>query len=136
VKKNPKFQIIMGALILQNDFLRQTPQIAFYEVIEIVNELKYCFYKDKRKTIRSLSAQIILRLFATLYLEFRLLPSSNKSNEGYLDQFIKSFSKQDILDIFYTNGFEGRLIFQSHGIDLGSLNEINTKLTTILHKFY
>ncbi len=65
--RRPAYRILCGALIMQNTFLRQYPQIAFYEVSDIIPELKYCFFKDKRKTIKRLSAETILRLFVTLY---------------------------------------------------------------------
>src|SRR3989344_281606 len=100
--KKPRFSVIRGSLMVQNNFLRQFSQNAFYEVIDILDELKYCLEKDKRKTIKRLSSQVILRLFTTLYFEFRMLPMHHKEDEEYIDKFKKYFSKEQILEIMKT----------------------------------
>lgn len=132
----PQFRILAGALILQNNFLRQFSRAAFYEVIDIVQELKYCFYKDSRKIVKRLSAQVILRLFLTLYFEFLILPLRKKKGKAYINRFREFFSKEDMLKIINTEGVYPRFIFEQHGVDLGIGHEIQKRIENTLNKFY
>lgn len=135
-KKEPQFRILAGTLTLQNNFLRQFPRVAFYEVIDIVRELKYCFYTDQRKTIKKLSAQVILRLFLTLYFEFFILPTRRKEGRVYVNKFKKFFFREDIVKIINTTNIYPRFIFEQYGIDLGVGDEIQKRIKNTLDKFY
>jgi len=132
----PQFRILAGALILQNAFLLQMPRIAVYEVIDIVEALKYCFRDSPFKTIERLSAQVILRLFATLYFEYIILPRRKKEGKTLFNKFKRYFSKNDIIDAMNTDGVFPRFIFENHGIELGFGKEVNIRLKEILDKFY
>lgn len=134
--KNPQFRIIAGVLILQNNFLRCSRQAAFYEVVEVIQELKHCNENDKRKTIKKLSSEAILRLFASLYFEFIIIPSDNHDRKIYIDKFKKFISKKDIIKIIQADRFYARFIFQDHGIELETYEDLDLKLKIILDKFY
>lgn len=135
-QKKPRFRILAGALILQNAFLRQMQRIAIYEVIDVVAALKYCFRSSPFKTIKKLGAQVTLRLFATLYFEYIIMPGRKEVGNTYLDQFKEHFSQDDMIDIINTKGVFPRFIFERHGIELGFGDEANTRLGEILNKFY
>ena len=135
-EKVPRYKILRGALIIQNDLLRKLPSSAIYEVSEVMAELKYCFKIDKRKTIKRLSAQVILRLFASLYFEFIIMPLGDQDTKLYLNKFKKYFSKSDLITIFSKDFFYARYIFKGHGIELGTSDEAKAKLKKILNKFY
>ncbi|KKT58106.1 MAG: hypothetical protein UW51_C0006G0193 [Candidatus Amesbacteria bacterium GW2011_GWA1_44_24] len=132
----PKYRILAGALIFQNAFLQQMQRVALYEVIDVVAALKYCFSNSSFKTVKRLSAQVILRLFATLYFEYIIMPLRNEGEKSYLDEFRRYFSRTDIIDVIKVNDFYSRLIFERHGIEIGYGEEKNTKLKEILNKFY
>lgn len=134
-EKKPQFTILRTILIVQDNFLRQFPQGALYEVTEILNELEYCYKKDSRKTIKKLSSQVILRLFVTLYFEFRILPMHHKEDEEFIKKFKEHFSKKDIEEIMVADLFLTKFIFKYQYMDLGSQLEIQTKLKQILNKF-
>ncbi len=134
--KEPQYSILRGVLIVQNNFLRQFPQSAFYEVIDILPELKYCLKKDTRKTIRKLSAQVILRLFASIYFELRMLPMYHKEDEIYIKKFSSYFSKKDMIEIMNNDEFLTRFIFEQGMISLGTMEEMRIKIHAILNKFY
>lgn len=135
-EKKPQFRILAGTLIVQNAFLRQLPRAAFYEVIEVVDALKYCFQNDSRKTIKRLSAQTILRLFLALYFEFIITPLRRKEGTVYIKKFKKFFTKKDIIKIMNTESIYPRFIFEQQGINLGIGDEVNIKLNNILDEFY
>lgn len=135
-EEKPSFRIIAGALILQNSFLYQMDRVAFYEIIDIVEELNYCFKKDPRKTIKGLSGQIILRLFATLYSEYIAL---NRAEEGkkFLNLFKAQFSQKDIIKIFNSISTPTlRFILEKHNVGLSSNERMYKRLKEILDKFY
>jgi hypothetical protein len=135
-EKKPQFRILAGALILQNNFLRSLPSSAFYETMDIVPEIKYCFSDSKTITLRRLSAQTILRLFISLYLEYCIIQTQNKIGLKYRNKFKKYFSKEDMKIIINTDGFLPKLIMRSYGIELGVGEEINSKIDSILDNFY
>ena len=132
----PKYRILAGALILQNAFLRQMQRVALYEVIDVIVALKYCFSNSPFKTGKKLSAQTILRLFATLYFEYIVMPLRQKEGKSYLDKFKKYFSKNDMINVINANDFLSRFIFENHGVEIGYGEERNSKLKEILSKFY
>jgi hypothetical protein len=135
--KKPNFHILAGVLILQNDHLRRSPSSAFYEAIEVIPELKYCFKNDSRKTIKRLSAQTILRLFAILYLEFVIMPGREGGGRKYIDRFKEFFTKEDMREIINRDMFYTQLIFQRLGIiDLGVGINLTVRLKDILNEFY
>jgi len=135
-KKSPSFRILAGALTLQKFFLIQLPRAAFYEVIDVVPELRHCLYNDPRKTIRGLSAEVILRLFIILHFEFRILPG--KGDQSYIEQFKEHFSKDDMKNILNAHEMcvPVRFIFERHGIDLGVGDEIQKRIENTLNEFY
>lgn len=136
-KPKPKFRILAGALILQNSSLRQTQGAALHEVISTVGALKFCFSKSPYKTVKKLSVQVILRLFATLYIEYIIMPVRKEEGEIFLGQFKKHFSRNDTLEAMNTERLLTRFIFEDHGIAISyDNNEKETKLTEILDKFY
>lgn len=132
----PKYRILAGALVLQNAFLRQMQRVALYEVIDVVPVLKYCFSNSSFKTVKKLSAQVILRLFATLYFEYIIMPLRKEEGKPYLDEFRKYFPRNDLVNIINANDFPSRLIFENHGVEIGYGEERNIKLKEILNKFY
>lgn len=140
--KKPNFRILSGILILQNAALRQIPRAAFYEVIDVLEELKYCFEKDSRKTIKNLSRQTILRLFATLYFEFVMLPLRREEENIYINKFKKKFTKEDMLkimlDFVKRDRFFLHFIFKEHNIEMkiDDENKMAIRVTDILEKFY
>lgn len=135
-QEKPRFRILAGVLILQNAFLRQMQRVALYEVIDIVSVLKFCFYRTSFKTIKRLSAQVVLRLFCTLYFEYIIMPRRKKEGKPFISRFKEYFSANDIIDVMNTGGVFPRFIFESHGIELGFGKEANTRLKEILGKFY
>lgn len=140
--KKPNFRILSGILILQNAALRQIPRAAFYEVIDVLEELKYCFEKDSRKTIKNLSKQTILRLFATLYFEFVMLPLRREEGNIYIHKFQKTVTKEDMLkimlDFVKRDRFLLHFIFKEHNIEMkiDDENEMAIRVTDLLEKFY
>jgi hypothetical protein len=134
-EEKPSFRILSGALIAHNNFLRQMPNVAFYETLDILEVLAYCFKKDRRKTLKRLSAQTILRLFASLYFEFIFLPLP-PSDKSELETFKKTFSREDIVEVISVNDFYTRYIFENHRIDLGVRDEPKRQLKIILDEFY
>jgi hypothetical protein len=99
--ENPSFKILSGGLILQNVYLRQIPEVALYEAINILPVLNYCYRIDKRTTIKRHSSDIILRLFTGLYYEFIFLPLNTIKEEiDYINRFKKVFSKEDVWNIY------------------------------------
>lgn len=135
-KPKPQFRILAGALILQNYFLRQMQRAAIYEVFGVVGALKYCFLSSSFKTIKKLSAQVILRLFATLYFEYIIMPGRKEEGKSYLDQFRKHLSVEDITNAMNLDDVFPRFIFENHGIELGFGTEANIRLREMLNKFY
>lgn len=136
-KKKPNFNLLCGALIMQNAFLGTLPQIAFYEIVDVVSELKFCYFKDKRKTIRRLSGESILRLFVSLYFEFCMLPHKERSLSS-VEKFKKHFSREDIESVINNQNMfiPVRFIFERHGIDLGIGEEPKSRIIKILDNFY
>ncbi len=132
----PNYRILAGSLILQNAFLRQMQRVALYEVIDVLAALRYCFFNSTFKTVKKISAQVILRLFAVLYFEYIVMPLRHKEGKSYLDKFRKYFSKNDMINVINTNDFLSRFIFENHGLEIGYGEERNTKLKEILNKFY
>lgn len=135
-QKKPNYSILRGILMVLSNLLRQFPQSGFYEVLEVIDELRYCFKKDPRKTIKKLSGQVTLRLFANLYFEFRMLPMHHKEDEEYIQKFKKYFSRNDLVKIINSDIFLTRFIFQRHYIDIGFGEERNRKLIKIINEFY
>ena len=135
-QKKPRFRILAGALILQNSFLRQMQRIAMYEVIEIVPALKFCFRSVPYKTIKKLSAEAILRLFCTLYLECVLVPGRKAECGQFVSQFRRFLTVKDIIDAMNTDGIFPNFIFERHGINLGYGKEADNKLSMILKDFF
>jgi len=136
-QKKPQFRILAGALILQNNFLWQMPRVALYEVIDIASELKHCFYKDSRKTIKNLSALTIIRLFVTLYYEYVIMPGRKEEGKEFLNKFKNIFSKEDIIKIIsIMDSFRIIYIFEQQGIDLKFGKEANKRLIEVIEKFY
>lgn len=135
--KKPNFNLLCGALIMQNAFLSKHPQVAFYEIIYVVSELKFCYFKDKRKTIKRLSGESILRLFVSLYFEFCMLPHKERSLSS-VEKFKKYFSRDDIESVINNQNifFPVRFIFERHGIDLGIREEPKRRIVKILDDFY
>jgi len=132
----PNYRILAGSLILQNAFLRQMQRVALYEVIDVVPALKYCFCDSSFKTVKRISAQVILRLFVTLYFEYIVMPLKRKEGKSYLDKFKKYFSKNDMINVINANDFHSRCIFDNHGVEIGYGEERNPKLKEILNKYY
>ncbi len=132
----PSYRILTGSLILQNAFLRQTQRVALYEVIDVLVALRFCFFNSTFKTVKTISAQVILRLFATLYFKYIVMPLRGKEGKSYLDKFRKYFSKNDMINVINANDFHSRFIFENHRIEIGYDEERNSKLKEILNKFY
>ena len=128
-----QFRVLAGALILQNSFLRQLPE-ACDELIDIVPELKYCFYDDQRKTIKKLSAQAISRLFLALYYEYLFLPG--KEEGDYIAKFKEYFSRGDIVRVMKSVGIGLHYIFEGQGLKLGFGDEASRRIGAILDEFY
>jgi len=140
-KDKPDFRILLGALIVLENQLRKW-QKDFYCVIETLSEIKYCFIKDQRKTIRKCAAVCIFRLFLSLWCESKLAPEEIKNS---LNKFRDIISKQDIKNIVeLIGGFkEGnllkwRFIFEEHGLkfDITNPEKEERKLNEILKEFY
>lgn len=137
-QKKPDYKLFSGILIVLFNYLRAMPRVAFFEVIELVNELKYCFYKDKRKNIRRLSAQVILCLFLTLYVEFRLMPMHHKDDEKYIDKFKKVFTPNDILNVIKEtdNHYITNFLFQQLGFKTILVEEKKQQINKIIKIFW
>jgi hypothetical protein len=135
-QKKPNFRILQSCLIILNNHLRILPNSAYYEVIENLLELQYCFKKDKRKIIKRLSAQTILRLFTNIYYEVIFMPLSHPEDKEYIEKFKEYFSRIDILQVIKITDFYTRLIFEEHGLDIGFGKEKDVKINKILDKFY
>jgi len=135
-KDKPDFYILAGGLVLQIEFLRSMPQIAFYEVVEIIDVFRYCFKQDKRITIKRFSRQAVLRLFACLYSEFINLPMHHEEDKEFIVEFRKFFSKKDMLEIINYDIFLSRFIFEELLIDVGAIYQRQMKIQKILDNFY
>jgi hypothetical protein len=135
-QKKPRFRILAGALILQNSFLHQMQRIAMYEVIDTVPALKFCFRSLPYKTIKKLSAEAILRLFCTLYLECVLIPGRKAERGQFISQFRRFLTVKDIIDAMNTDRIVPNFIFERHGINLGYGKEADNKLSKILEEFF
>lgn len=134
-QKKPSYSVLKGILMVLSNLLGQFPQSGFYEVLEVMDELKYCFKKDSRKTIKKMSGQVILRLSANLYFEFRMLPMHHKEDEEYIKKFKKYFSKKDLVEIINSDLVLTRFIFERGGIDIDFGQERIKKLKSILNEF-
>ncbi len=136
VKKNkPEYKILINALIIQENFLRALSRASVYEVIEIVDELKVCF-TSKYKNVRKKSSEVILHLFALLYFEYVIMPGRKDEGKSYLANFMRVFSKQDMVEVINLYGVLYRWILERHGLDVGVGDEEPKKLIVILEKFY
>ncbi len=132
----PNYRVLAGSLILQNAFLRQMQRVALYEVIDILAALRFCFLNSSFKTVKKISAQVILRLFSTLYFEYIIMPLRRKEGKSYLNEFKKYFSKNDMIAVISANDFLSRFIFENHGVEIGYGEERDTRLKEVLNKFY
>jgi len=136
VSKKPRYKTLCGALILQNTFLSQLPSSAFYEVVEVMPAINFCFRSKKWKTINKLSSEVIFRLFITLYFEFFLLPLNVKFGKMYINKFKKYIARGDIVSIVKSAPFFYRIIAERQGVDLGFREEMVKNLNRILTQFY
>jgi len=134
--KKPDYHVLSGALITLNAFLRQFPRTAFYEVIEVLLVAKNLYLKDKRKTIRGLSGEFILRLFLTLYHESCLIKKSEAVK--YYQRFKKIIPKKEMNSIYDSKDLRTPIyyIFHEHGFELGMLDERIKMIKGIIGKFY
>ena len=134
-KKKPEFRILAGALILQNSLLQRVRRSSIYEVIEVVGPMKICFHSTF-KTIRKLSAEAILRLFATLYFEYKIMPGRKKEGNVYLVKFKSTLSKDNIIEAINIEGIFPQWIFERHGISIRTGKDMNIDFQNIIEKFY
>lgn len=134
-EKKPEYKILINILIIQYDFLNSLSRAAIYEVIEIVDELKYCI-GTKFKTVRKKGSAVVISLFSILYFEYILMPGRRNEGKEYLDKFRKTFSREDMIEVINTYGPLYGWIFEKHGIDLGTGEETLQKLPLVLDRFY
>ena len=135
-EKKPSFRILYGGLILQNCYLRKSSRGAMYEVMEVVEAIKYCFSKSKLIKLNRLSSEAILRLFCILYLEYILIPTRSKEGKVFIRNFKKHFSKEDIVKAIRIQGISVRYIFEGHMVELGYGQDRNKRLKETLEEFY
>ena len=132
----PKYKILTGALILQNSFLRQMQRVAIYEVIDVLEALKYCLKKSGFIKVRRLSAQVILRLFVVLYCEYIMMPTRRMEGKPYLDEFKKFITQKDLVEAININDYLSYWIFKDYYIDIGYGEEVAKEIKAIISKFY
>ncbi len=118
-RSRPKYRVLAGSPILQNAFLQQMKRVALYEVVDVLAALRYFFFNSTFKTIKRISSQVILRLFATLYFEYIVMPLRRKEGKPYLRKFRKYFSEKVMIDVINANGFLSRFIFENQGVEIG-----------------
>jgi len=116
-KKKPEYRVLMGAISVLNyqlyDWYRD-----FYTSADAIAELKYCCFKDKRKNVKGLAMQCVLRLFLSLYHENEI--KSLDDNDIRLIKFKSTIKIDDMkkitekLGIFKYGNMLGRIIFEAN----------------------
>lgn len=134
-KAKPDWKVLSGAIRTFIAFLAYKPRIAFYEIIEVVEALKHSFLHDKRKTVRTLSHEAILRLFITLYIEYYFVFISDR-DQDIIARFKKSFAKKEFIEIIMEYSRPLSFIFDQYGLKPCYGNECKIKLLEFTEKFY
>ena len=110
-------------------------RIAVHEVIEIIIPLKYCLH-SRFKSIKKLSAEILVRLFTILYFEYFFMPGKTERGQDYINMFKNTFSINDVLSALKKDGVFPRFIFENHMYGVEYEGKTNMTFNKMLKEFY
>jgi len=135
--KNPnsRYRVLYGALLVYADFLRYHQRIAYYEVLPLLPQLKFCLSYKNSKNIRRVSNQIVMMLFGTLYFEFCMLPVHYKEDLDYIRDFRKHISRKELLQIISKDIYGTKFFFRQNLLKVDYSNDISF-FDPIVNEFY
>ncbi|MBI4067086.1 hypothetical protein HY407_01785 [Candidatus Gottesmanbacteria bacterium] len=136
--KNPKprYRVLYGALLVYADYLRYHQRIAYYEVLPLLPQFKFCLSYKNSKNIRKVSSQNVMMLFGTLYFEFCMLPVHYKEDLNYIRDFRKHISREELLHIISKDIYGSKFFFRQNFLKVDYSENDVSFFEPIVNEFY